>query len=117
MTNDPKDRHVVAAAVHCDADIIVTSNLRDFPSAALLHYDITAFHPDAFLLRLYRHSVSEVELRLCDQAKTIGRTLPELLRTLKIGVPRFDSEVGSGLRNRLMTSVVVVPPERRGGGD
>jgi len=35
MTNDPKDRHVLAAAVRGNADLIVTANLKDFPDAAL----------------------------------------------------------------------------------
>jgi hypothetical protein len=28
---DPDDRHVLAAAIRCHADVIVTMNLRDFP--------------------------------------------------------------------------------------
>src|ERR1035441_10444266 len=31
MLPDADDRHVLAAAIHCDARIIVTTNLRDFP--------------------------------------------------------------------------------------
>ena len=31
MTNEPKDRHVLAAAVRSQAEVIVTYNRRDFP--------------------------------------------------------------------------------------
>ena len=34
LTNDPKDRHVLAAAIACDAPIIVTYNKRHFPEGA-----------------------------------------------------------------------------------
>jgi hypothetical protein len=32
---DRDDRHVLAAAIRCDASVIVTLNLGDFPSQAL----------------------------------------------------------------------------------
>lgn len=50
MTNDEKDRHVLAAAVKGGAEVVVTANLGDFPPASLMPYDITAVHPDDFLL-------------------------------------------------------------------
>ena len=38
MKNHPKDRHVLAAAVACSADYVVTFNLKDFPSQAADKY-------------------------------------------------------------------------------
>jgi hypothetical protein len=49
---DADDRHVVAAAIHSGASLIVTFNLKDFPSASLQRYDIVAQHPDAFIVDL-----------------------------------------------------------------
>lgn len=46
---DPDDRHVLAAAILCGADVIVTFNLKDFPQDALNPYGIEAQHPDEFL--------------------------------------------------------------------
>ena len=51
---DPDDRHVLAAAIQGGADVIVTSNLRDFPVASLAPHAITAQHPDAFIADLFR---------------------------------------------------------------
>ena len=49
MTNDPKDRHVLAAAVRGRADVLVTSNVRDFPPGASEPYDVDVQTPDEFL--------------------------------------------------------------------
>ena len=52
---DPDDRHVVAAAIPGDANIILSANLRDFPARALTpHGGLVAQHPDRFLARLCR---------------------------------------------------------------
>jgi predicted nucleic acid-binding protein len=53
MTNDPKDRHVLAAAVVAGAQVIVTSNLRDFPTESLIPHRIEAQSPDEFLTDLF----------------------------------------------------------------
>ena len=50
MENDPKDRHVLAAAVHSDCEVVVTFNLQDFPASALTPHGLVAVHPDEFLL-------------------------------------------------------------------
>src|SRR5258708_10864140 len=53
MTNHPKDRHVLAAAVRCNAGLIVTLNTKDFPKTALERYSITVAGPSTFLRDLY----------------------------------------------------------------
>lgn len=50
--NNPKDRHVLAAAVHGRADSIVTFNLKDFPAAAVSKFGIAVCHPADYLLAL-----------------------------------------------------------------
>jgi predicted nucleic acid-binding protein len=47
---DPDDAHVLAAAVAGHADCIVTSNLKDFPSAILDGFGIEAIDPDTFII-------------------------------------------------------------------
>lgn len=46
---DPNDRHVLAAAICCQANVILTWNLKDFPSPVLAVYGIQAENPDSFL--------------------------------------------------------------------
>jgi predicted nucleic acid-binding protein len=53
MKNDSKDRHVLAAAVRGRAEVLVTSNLKDFPVAACTEVGVEVLHPDAFLTRLH----------------------------------------------------------------
>ena len=56
---DPGDRHVLAAAVHSQADTIVTANLKDFPPAALAPYGIGARGPDDFANHLLNRDENE----------------------------------------------------------
>ena len=49
---DPDDRHVVAAAIRARADVIVTFNLKDFPSDILAGFGMEAQHPDEFIAHL-----------------------------------------------------------------
>jgi hypothetical protein len=57
---DCRDRHVLAAAIHSGADVIVTFNLRHFPADTLAQYEIEAQHPDAFLSHLLEADPSTV---------------------------------------------------------
>ena len=49
---DPDDRHVLAAALRANAEIIVTANLKDFPPEDLKPYHVIAQHPDDFIVDL-----------------------------------------------------------------
>jgi predicted nucleic acid-binding protein len=97
MTNHPKDRHVLAAAVRANAEVVVTFNIRDFPEPSLKSYDIDALHPDDFLLdQLDLHPGATVQA-LRDQAAAYRReptTVAGLLGRLeRSGLPGFAAEV------------------------
>lgn len=49
---DPDDRHVLAAAIKAQAQLIITRNHKDFPEAALAPLGIKTQGPDEFLLDL-----------------------------------------------------------------
>lgn len=49
---DANDRHVLAAAIRCGADVIVTINLRHFPTDTIGAWGIAAQHPDEFVVHL-----------------------------------------------------------------
>jgi PIN domain len=94
---DPGDRHVLAAAVHCGADAIVTVNLKDFPAAVLERYGVRAWHPDDFLMDHFARepaklvmAVQAIRLRL----RNPPRTVDEYLATLEAqGLQRFVNGV------------------------
>ncbi|MFV1872339.1 MAG: putative toxin-antitoxin system toxin component, PIN family [Oleiphilus sp.] len=46
---DQNDRHVLATAIRCNADAIVTANVKDFPKEELEKYSIEVIHPDDFI--------------------------------------------------------------------
>ena len=50
---DIDDRHVLAAAIRCNASVIVTFNEKDFPATALAPFGIEAQHPDLFVDNLF----------------------------------------------------------------
>ena len=97
LTCDPKDRHVLAAAVRADAAAIVTFNIRDFPAASVDPFEIDVIDPDTFLLDQLDLAPSAVIGELRQQAaanKREPRTLSGLLDSLaRAGAPSFADEV------------------------
>lgn len=91
LTNDPKDRHVLAVAVQSGVSTIVTRNLRDFPAGVLGPYGITARPPEQFLQGLFRKHLLVVLDLLVTQGAALRnpRTLDALLDTLAQYTPEF----------------------------
>ena len=57
---DFNDRHVLAAAIKGNADVIISFNLKDFPDSSLASYNLKAIHPDTFVVRLFEENTSSV---------------------------------------------------------
>ena len=94
---DADDRHVLAAAIHASADVIVTFNLRDFPESALSEFGIQAQHPDEFVGNVLSHSCGAV-CAILNRQRACLRNPPiepdELLNTLeKQGLPESVSKL------------------------
>jgi predicted nucleic acid-binding protein len=89
MTNHPGDRHVLAAAVRCHAELIVTYNRRHFPTDAVQPWEIEVQSPSTFLRGLYDLEPGLFVRKLHEQAEAIGVRLEVVLRSLSKNVPSF----------------------------
>lgn len=95
MQNDPKDRHVVAAAVKAGAQVIVTNNLKDFEE---LPEGVEAQSPDEFLCSLFDLRPDSLVTLVKAQAEALKnppRSFEDLLRGLAKLVPEFAKSVRS----------------------
>jgi predicted nucleic acid-binding protein len=97
MTNDEKDRHVVAAAVQGEAAIILTLNLRHFRPEHLAMWGVRALHPQSFLIEIFRQEQPLVMAKLEQQAADRGRSLSQLLGILEGTVPDFVAIVSAAI--------------------
>lgn len=90
---DPDDRHVLAAAIQCGAQHIVTENIVDFPPKTLDKFQIEAINADEFLSRtfdLYPVEALEVLRNLRAHYKNPAFTPPEFILDLTAkGLPKL----------------------------
>ena len=90
---DPDDRHVLAAAIRSQADLILTFNLKDFPAKNLTPFGIEAQHPDNFLLNqldLDQPRVLAAVKRQRESLKNPPKKSLEFLETLEASSCRYS---------------------------
>ncbi|HQT77144.1 MAG: hypothetical protein B7Z80_05235 [Rhodospirillales bacterium 20-64-7] len=91
-----KDAHVVATAVDAKADVIVTTNVKDFDPDILRHYGLTKQRPDAFLVGLLATGQAQVLAGVQAHRASLKRTNPTVgqyltdLASPKLEVPWFS---------------------------
>jgi len=79
MTNDPKDRHILAAAVKCGAHSIVSDNKKHFPPESPAPYGLECLTANEFLAHQYHLNSDAFIDVLTQQANDIGWTLTQLI--------------------------------------
>jgi hypothetical protein len=97
LTCDPKDRHVLAAAIVGGCKVIVTQNTNDFPKSSTEPFGIRAVRPGMFLLDLFHLDRPQMVdcLRKIEARNTrYPQTLEEILhcRGLTSQAPVFARE-------------------------
>ena len=98
MTNHPKDRHVLATAVHDGASVIVTDNLRDFPAATLAPHGVEAKSVDDFLVDLFHLAPGTMRAIVEDMVARYTNpplTMAELTAILAGFAPKFGALIAA----------------------
>ncbi|MBS2008510.1 MAG: PIN domain-containing protein [Cyanobacteria bacterium SZAS TMP-1] len=104
---DPDDRHVLAAAIECNATIIVTANLKDFPDSQLKQSSVVAKHPDDFICE-FLADYEELGERVLEKAvRNIKRRLKNPTMTWN---EIFESYDRNGLKRTVEYLKEIIPP-------
>ncbi len=95
---DVDDRHVLAAAIHAGASLIITFNLVDFPAVILEKFHIEAIDPDEFIIRLWDQQIDAVLQAMRHHRASLKKppkTVPEYLATLEqCRLPKTGARLG-----------------------
>lgn len=82
---DENDRHILACAIKCKADLITTFNLKDFPSKMVDKYDIQIQNPDELicnLIDLNEKIACKAFTKMVNRLKNPTKTKSEVIVTL-----------------------------------
>lgn len=96
---DKDDRHVVACAIKCNADIIVTFNIKDFSTKELAKFGLEIQNPDELISnlidinpKLARKAFNKMVKRLKNPKKTIDEVLTTLEKCgLRKSIEKFKN--------------------------
>jgi predicted nucleic acid-binding protein len=89
IKNDPKDRHIVAAAIQSHCEVIITFNLKHFPKDTLASHGIRAEHPSEFLINLYNIDGGILMTKLIGISEQRSIPVAHVLKSLSRFVPDF----------------------------
>ncbi len=94
---DPNDVHVLAAAVGCSSDAILTVNAKDFPKNILAEEGLERIDPDGFLLGLHDAApdvVAAVGSTVLDEARRLSGEHWEMRKLMrKARLPRLGKRL------------------------
>lgn len=96
LANHPKDRHVLAAAIHTGAQVIVTENLSDFPQEILAPHGIEAQSLDTFLEYLFLLAPDQMIQIIHEQAADLDNppiSVDDVLAHLTAIAPAFVQHI------------------------
>jgi len=93
LTNNAKDRHVLAAAIRNNCPLILTFNLKHFPAEALRPWGVCASHPQDYLLILYEMEPTQVTTCLGEIAGKRKLEVQDVLIRLGKVLPNFSQRL------------------------
>lgn len=95
MGNDSKDRHVLAAAVRAQANVIVTQNLKHFRPECLKGFEIEAQNADDFLIQQYNLAPDAFLGVLQEQAEERRVAFGKLIELLAVMAPSLPKLISA----------------------
>ena len=102
MTNDPGDRHVLAAAIAAEASIIATFNTADFPPESCDPHGIEVHHPDVLadrLVSLGPMSAISAVVEMSERTRDPHREVREVVERLAQDLPNAMRQLVAAMRD------------------